>query len=62
MKHADPEELRALTDDLKRIRQDHANVLDVEPKGTLKEPLDGMIRYAKKRYEDVSERRTPRDP
>ena len=58
---ADPEELRALRDDLARIRHDHANVLEVEPKGTLKDPLDGMIRYAKKRYEDVNEGRPQKE-
>lgn len=54
---ADPEELRALRDDLARIRQDHSNVIEAEPRGTLKDPLDSMIRYAKKRYEDVNEGR-----
>mgnify|MGYP001611639472 FL=1 len=56
MTHADPEELAELHRDLIRIRQDHANVIEVEPKGTLREPLDQMLRYTKKRYEDVSEK------
>ena len=57
MRHADPEELRALADDLKRIRQDHANIIDAEPQGCIKQPLDGILSYAKKRYEDVTEGR-----
>lgn len=54
---AQPDELRALEDDLKRIRQDHANVIAVEPKGTIQEPMDGILRYVKKRYADLSEGR-----
>ena len=57
MRHADPEELRALADDLKRIRQDHSNVIEAEPHGCIKQPLDDMLRYAKKRYQDVTEGR-----
>lgn len=56
MNKADPEELRALADDLKRVRKDHANILTIEPQGVMKAPLEQIIRYAEKRYEDVGER------
>jgi hypothetical protein len=48
-----PDDLRIFKEELERLRIDHADVINAEPQQSVGGPLDGVIRYARKRYEDV---------
>ncbi len=52
---ASPEDLRDLADDLDALKNDYRDVINAEP--ILKQPLEDAAKYARKRYEDVSEKR-----
>jgi len=50
---ANPEELKAFSEDFDRLRQDHQNIINAEP--ILKGYMDSAEKFAKKRYEDLKE-------